>query len=117
MLADHPMLPRAMNAPPPASAGGTTGPNERSCYCGLWETNPEFLREQGVPEGHCGICQRCGAPGHTRHFPGPVPYTGAWCDACYRVVGRQALLWRPLPWLVLAGLGGVIWFFISRHVA
>lgn len=48
--------------------------NARGCYCGDGETS-------------CGTCERCGAAGHTRHFPGPVPYTGAWCDRCYRIVG------------------------------
>lgn len=59
-------------------------PEQRNCYCGLWEKSPETLEEQGVPPGYCGLCQVCGAPGHTRHFPGAVPYTGAWCDKHYR---------------------------------
>ena len=29
----------------------------------------------------CGECD-CGAPGHTQHFPGAVPFTGGWCDDC-----------------------------------
>ena len=59
---------------------------ERKCYCGLWETDPDHFRKEGIPEGYCGICERCGKPGHTQHFPGPVPYTGAWCDRCVRIV-------------------------------
>ena len=59
-------------------------PRETNCYCGLWKTDPELLRRQGVPPGYCGLCQVCGEPGHTRHFPGAVPYTGSWCDRHYR---------------------------------
>ena len=66
-------------------------PNARHCYCKPGET-------------HCGTCERCGVPGHTRHFPGPVPYTGAWCDRCYRFVGiRHAVLRFGLPFMVIAG--------------
>ena len=53
---------------------GEAESNARGCYCGPGD---EF----------CGTCERCGRPGHTRHFPGPLPYTGAWCDRCYRIVG------------------------------
>lgn len=98
------------------SAGAKSGAPP-SCYCGLWQTSPETLRAQGLTPGFCGLCQRCGAPGHTRHFPGPVPYTGAWCDACYRTVGRQALLLRPLPWAILAGLAIIFWHFASKLLA
>jgi hypothetical protein len=28
----------------------------------------------------------CGKPGHTCHFPGPLPYTGAWCDSHYTIL-------------------------------
>lgn len=55
--------------------------NPRNCYCRPGETS-------------CGTCDRCGAAGHTRHFPGPVPYTGAWCDRCYTIVGRTYLIKR-----------------------
>ncbi len=48
------------------------------------------------------MCERCGKPGHTRPFPGPVPYTGAWCDWCCRIV---AWTW---PLRTLAG-----WYFIA----
>lgn len=63
-----------------------TAANERGCYCGIWDTDPTFYPKQGVPPGYCGICLRCGEPGHTRHFPGPVPFTGEWCDRCYAVL-------------------------------
>lgn len=55
---------------------------ERCDYCDLWRTNPEVLEAQHVPPGYCGICS-CGAPGHVRHYPGPVPVSSAWCDDCY----------------------------------
>jgi len=58
--------------------------NRRDCYCGLWDTDPEYLKREGIPKGYCGLCQVCGQPGHTRHHPGSVPYTGAWCDRHYR---------------------------------
>lgn len=66
--------------------------NDRACYCG-----PEAVT--------CGTCERCGAPGHTRHFPGPSPSTGAWCDRCYRLVGiRYRVLSLALP---VAGAAGI----------
>ncbi len=57
----------------------------RGCYCAiLKEKAPELLESRGLPPGFCGICEKCGAPGHICHFPGAVPYTGAWCDRHYR---------------------------------
>jgi hypothetical protein len=35
---------------------------------------------------YCGFCEKCGKPGHTRHFPGAAPYTGTRCDYHYRMV-------------------------------
>ena len=58
--------------------------NKRGCYCGIWDTNPAHFESQGVPRGFCGFCETCNKPGHTRHFPGSVPYTGCWCDFHYR---------------------------------
>ena len=63
-------------------------PKDRNCYCGLWESKPRVLERQGIPEGFCGLCQVCGAPGHTRHFPGAVPYTGCWCDRHFASLRR-----------------------------
>ena len=48
-------------------------PRPRKCYC-----------QPGA--SHCGKCQVCGRPGHVCHFPGPLPYTGAWCDAHYAIL-------------------------------
>jgi len=65
---------------------------DRGCYCGLWDRDPAALESRGVPRGFCGHCQTCGQPGHTRHFPGGVPFTGCWCDKHY-----QRLAWlHPL---------------------
>ena len=78
----------------------TDDANRRGCYCGLWDTQPEFLFSQGLPQGYCGHCEKCGRPGHTRHFPGPVPYTGSWCNAHY----RRLLLLDPRT-----STGGLLW--------
>lgn len=84
--------------------------NERGCYCREDREQPEYHQAQGIPKGFCGVCERCGQPGHTRHFPGAVPYTGAWCDRCYRIVGIQYLA-RSLALLaiIMAMLAGVVW--------
>jgi hypothetical protein len=46
--------------------------NERGCYCGIWEKNPAHFESEGIPRGYCGLCEKCGRPGHTRQFPGAV---------------------------------------------
>ena len=51
-------------------------PQRKNCYC-----RPE--------DSYCGTCQVCGEPGHCRHFPGPLPYTGAWCEAHYAVLNDR----------------------------
>lgn len=62
--------------------------NARQCYCN--SISREALAEQGIAAGFCGICEVCQQPGHTRHYPGAVPYTGAWCDACFAQLGKTA---------------------------
>ncbi|MDE2039223.1 MAG: hypothetical protein KGO96_06520 [Elusimicrobia bacterium] len=68
----------------------------KDCYCDLWdkEEGRQLLIKKGVPRGFCGLCERCGAPGHTRHFVG-LPRTGC---LCFRHARRQALsvLLNPL---------------------
>ena len=60
------------------------GRPDKSCYCNLWNENPEALRSQGLPEGYCGFCdtdvngRRCGRPGHMHSGPGP--FTLGYCD-------------------------------------
>jgi len=67
-----------------------SGPNARSCYCKPGDTT-------------CGTCERCGEPGHTRYFPGPVPVTGAWCDHCYGIVALRHRIMRLAPVVLIAG--------------
>ncbi len=90
--------------------------NDRNCYCGLWDTHPETLMQEGIKRGYCGICQTCGRPGHTRHFPGKSPVTGSWCDTHYR-----RLAWiHPLGWYgaqlypVLGIILVVMWAVLTR---
>jgi hypothetical protein len=90
-------------------------PNERGCYCSLWIDSPSTLIEQGVPEGYCGLCEKCGEPGHLRHFPGAVPYTGSWCDKHYR---RVAML-HPLgsrSLLMIIILLSVISYWVNKLI-
>ena len=70
------------------------------CYCALWEKSPQTLEKQGVPRGYCGLCDVCGAPGHLQHFPGVVPFTGAWCKKHY----YRAMILHPL-----GSVGVLIW--------
>jgi hypothetical protein len=58
-----------------------------NCYCE--SVTKEYREKYGIPEGYCGICEVCNAPGHTQHFPGAVPYTGAWCNSCLIKVSRK----------------------------
>lgn len=92
-------------------AGARAG---RDCYCG--DLDEASLRRRGIPPGFCGTCQTCGAPGHTRHHPGAVPSTGAWCDRCYR---RLALL-HPmtrigcLVWLLFVAIAATVVVTLTR---
>jgi hypothetical protein len=94
--------------------------NARGCYCELWDTEPKVLEQQGIPRGYCGLCEVCGCPGHMRHFPGAVPYTGSWCDWHYRRVAltHPASSLGCLFWLVVfGGVGFVVWWLFRRFVA
>jgi len=76
----------------------------RGCYCGAFDQ--EYLDQNNIPEGFCGICERCGQPGHTRHYPGAVPYTGSWCDRCFKIEGylywvKMVLIWIGIPALIV----------------
>lgn len=57
-------------------------PEKRNCYCTLWQTHPNFLKDCNIPYGYCGICD-CGELGHLRHAPDGA-YTADFCDSCYR---------------------------------
>lgn len=76
-------------------------PANRACYCD--SMSEESRAERGLPAGFCGVCERCSAPGHTQHFPGPIPYTGAWCDRCVRIVALTWIFRNPVFLLVLFG--------------
>lgn len=76
-------------------------PTKRNCYCTLWKTNAEFLKERDIPYGYCGICA-CGTLGHLRHAPDGA-YTDTFCDNCF----------DKLCWLNIARLGAVVIFFVS----
>ncbi len=82
---------------------GVQAKTEQYCYCGLWEEDPKHFERRGIPRGVCGMCDSCGAPGHTRHYPGPVPVTGSWCDTCY---GQLSSV--PFGHVVLYGIGIVV---------
>lgn len=90
--------------------------NERGCYCDLWDKDPEHFESRGIPPGYCGFCQTCGRPGHTRHFPGAVPYTGCWCDYHYRLTSVIHPL-GSVGTLIYGGglLVGIIAYLILTH--
>ena len=67
---------------------------KRMCYCDSLDA--QWKSEQGYAPGFCGVCERCGEPGHTQHFPGPVPYTGAWCDRCVKIVAYTWIFRNPV---------------------
>lgn len=105
--------------PPPQSVKDKWGiaARERNCYCGVWGTNPATFAKDGLSEGFCGICERCSELGHTRHFPGPLPYTGAWCDRCYRILKwtwpfRSLYGWGHILAILL--LASFIWRMFGR---
>lgn len=87
------------------------------CYCSLWQTAPETLRQQGLPEGFCGLCSVCGAPGHLRAHPS-APISDAWCDTCFETISAAGTPWlaRVIPVFVvlvtLAILANLVW----RHL-
>ncbi len=88
---------------------------ERNCYCGLWDKDPATYEKQGYPLGYCGICERCGVPGHLRHFPGPVPYTGAWCDKCYLILKLTWPFRSVIGWFYVFAILGIVWV-IARPI-
>lgn len=93
----------------------TSAARERGCYCGLWDKDPAIYEKQGLPPGYCGICERCGVPGHLRHFPGPVPYTGAWCEKCYLILKWTWPFRSVMGWLCLLAIVGIVWV-IARPI-
>jgi hypothetical protein len=100
-------MPPAVLNPPPALGAPLEEweayARQRNCYCTLWKKNPGHYADMALTPGFCGRCERCGELGHTRHFPGAVPYTGSWCDRCYRIVGI-AHVFRTLAGLTVLAL-------------
>jgi len=84
------------------------------CYCDLWNKSPETLEKQGVSRGFCGLCDVCGEPGHLLHFPGAVPFTGAWCKKHY----YRAMILHPMGRIgsFIWGLGIllIIWYLLFK---
>jgi len=68
--------------------------NARGCSCRFEHLTTRTFRD--VVPSSCGVCRRCGAPGHTRKPPGPLAKKGAWCDRCYAIVE-----WNIFPQMVL----------------
>jgi hypothetical protein len=86
---------------PPAATENNRMPSDKrwrpiGCYCGVaaFEEDPE------IPPGYCGLCDACGKPGHTLHFPGAVPFTGSWCRYHY----YRAMVCHPL-----GSIGAFVW--------
>jgi hypothetical protein len=102
-------------ARPGDSAQWAAEAEERGCYCGLWVKEPDFYPSRGIAGGYCGKCVRCRAWGHSRHFPGPVPYTGTWCDRCYRIVGWRYFFLSPAG-LVRLAIIGVVVYWVARSI-
>ena len=87
---------------------------DRNCYCGSLDR--EYLEKEGVPEGYCGICDVCGEPGHMQHFPGPVPYTGAWCDECLKGVRRGYIIRAIMNSLIMLAVAGAIIYGVVKLI-
>jgi hypothetical protein len=85
--------------------------NSRGCYC--QDQDPGASDDLPRPQTFCGTCQSCGARGHARHFPGAVPYTGAWCDAHYLRLRLIHPLAFPGTLIWLVGLALVLWAIVS----
>ena len=88
--------------------------NDRGCYCGLWEKNPSYFQKKGIPEGFCGLCMKCGRPGHTRHHPGAVPFTGSWCDYHYKITAWTHPATIPGYLIILLTAIGLVAFLIWK---
>jgi hypothetical protein len=82
--------------------------NERGCYCETWEKNSAHFESKGLPRGYWGFCQVCQRPGHTRHFPGAVGYTGSWCDYHYRLLSLIHPLGFPGAFLYFGAASAAI---------
>lgn len=50
------------------------------CYCHLHFYKPYLFEKENIPQGYCGYCKECGAPGHIRSHPLTSAYVGALCE-------------------------------------
>lgn len=80
---------------------------ENPCYyCATIDSKERSAR--GVPDGYCGICSICGKPGHIQHFPGPIPYTGIWCDHCVKILYFKRKVKAVLTYGIIGAVLGYI---------
>jgi hypothetical protein len=50
-------------------------------------------------QDQCGGDCTCGAPAHQQHFPGPLPFTAAWCDDCsWDIAFLVSKMGVEIPW-------------------
>jgi len=85
---------------------------KQDCYCNSFDD--EYRKKNKIPDGYCGLCDICGKPGHTQHFPGSVPYTGTWCDRCLQIVARNHKIKSAIFLLIILSIIiGLIWVIIK----
>ena len=87
--------------------------NKRGCRCSGSDKNPGNPESVALPGGYCGLCVLCGKPGHVRHHPGAVHFTGTWCDFHYRVLAVMHPLAPVGTFLWLTVVASAI--FAARH--
>ena len=80
----------------------------QDCYCDHKKEN-FFVhsipaKKSNIPDGYCGLCDICDAPGHIRPFPGSSPSTGGWCNVHYNMAA----------WVAVQGrYGFFVWCFLT----
>jgi hypothetical protein len=82
----------------------------------MWNKEPAHFESRAVPRGYCGFCQTCKKPGHIRHFPGAIPYTGCWCDYHYRLISLIHPLgsYGSLLYFAVVVAAGILWFVFGH---
>jgi len=91
-----------------------TEQTESSCYCE--HIDDDFRKKENIPEGYCGICEMCGKPGHTRHYPGARPYTSSWCDECYAEISKPRKGLPLLYTVFVLGIIGISVFYMNKII-
>lgn len=59
-------------------------------------------------EPPAGRCERCGAPGTLRHFPGASPTSGIWCDRHHAQLAWLHPMGHRGRWLWMLVGGGLL---------